>query len=161
LTKIETKHFLAHAAAASPPCGIGPKVVLSYAHDSNAELVLLIRRDLEAAGHTPWIDRSDIKSGDAAIHEGGSEVISTWDRPVVAQYRCSRNSTGSSRRSPFWDGRFHRARRKPWLHSRKAADSHQRTRPAEIWSSRLTTPGNRPGRLGYLAVRGDIRDGRC
>ncbi|HUD59697.1 MAG TPA: TIR domain-containing protein, partial [Acetobacteraceae bacterium] len=40
------------------------KVFLSYGHDANTDLVLRIKRDLEAAGHTPWIDTSEIKHTD-------------------------------------------------------------------------------------------------
>jgi tetratricopeptide (TPR) repeat protein len=43
---------------------MGLKVFLSYAHDANTALVLRIRRDLETAGHTPWIDTAEIKTGD-------------------------------------------------------------------------------------------------
>src|SRR5262249_12069939 len=44
--------------------GMGLKVFLSYAHDANAALVQRIQRDLQAAGHAPWIDVAEIKSGD-------------------------------------------------------------------------------------------------
>src|SRR6516162_7511324 len=39
------------------------KLFLSYGHDNNAPLIEQIARDLEAAGHTPWIDKSQIKAG--------------------------------------------------------------------------------------------------
>ena len=35
---------------------MGLKVFLSYGHDGNTDLVLRIKRDLEAAGHHPWIE---------------------------------------------------------------------------------------------------------
>lgn len=40
------------------------RIFLSYGHDSNAELVLLIKADLEKRGHDVWIDLSEIKFGD-------------------------------------------------------------------------------------------------
>ncbi len=40
------------------------KIFLSYGHDRNAPLVERISRDLQAAGHTVWIDTSEIKAGD-------------------------------------------------------------------------------------------------
>ena len=40
------------------------KVFLSYGHDRNAPLVDRIGRDLEAAGHEVWIDKSEIKTGE-------------------------------------------------------------------------------------------------
>jgi hypothetical protein len=43
---------------------MGLKVFLSYGHDGNTDLVLRIKRDLEAAGHHPWIDQAGIKTGD-------------------------------------------------------------------------------------------------
>ncbi len=43
---------------------MGLKIFLSYGHDANTELVLRIKRDLEAAGYAPWIDTSEIRSGD-------------------------------------------------------------------------------------------------
>ena len=61
---VETKPFLAHAARLPHHGGMGLKVFLSYAHDANTALVLSIRRDLETAGHTPWIDTAEIKTGD-------------------------------------------------------------------------------------------------
>jgi hypothetical protein len=43
---------------------MGLKVFLSYGYDDNTELVLRIKRDLEAAGHAPWIDTSEIEHTD-------------------------------------------------------------------------------------------------
>jgi tetratricopeptide (TPR) repeat protein len=40
------------------------KIFLSYGHDRNAPLVERIRRDLEAAGHSVWVDTSEIKAGE-------------------------------------------------------------------------------------------------
>jgi len=40
------------------------RVFLSYGHDRNTPLIQQIRSDLEAAGHTVWIDTSQIKFGD-------------------------------------------------------------------------------------------------
>lgn len=40
------------------------KLFLSYGHDRNTPLVLRIKRDLEAAGHSVWIDSSEIKTGE-------------------------------------------------------------------------------------------------
>jgi hypothetical protein len=40
------------------------RIFLSYGHDSNEELVKLIKADLEKRGHDVWIDRSEIKFGD-------------------------------------------------------------------------------------------------
>jgi hypothetical protein len=43
---------------------MGQKVFLSCGHDANTYLVQRIKRDLKAASHAPWIDTSEIKSGD-------------------------------------------------------------------------------------------------
>ena len=40
------------------------RVFLSYGHDENAELVEMIKVDLEKRGHDVWFDRSEIKAGD-------------------------------------------------------------------------------------------------
>ena len=40
------------------------KIFLSYGHDHNAPLVERIRNDLEAGGHTVWIDKKEIRPGD-------------------------------------------------------------------------------------------------
>lgn len=40
------------------------KVFFSYAHDENEWLVRKIKDDVEKHGHSVWIDRSEIKSGD-------------------------------------------------------------------------------------------------
>ena len=40
------------------------RLFFSYGHDENEPLVLRIKTDLEARGHTVWIDKSKIKSGD-------------------------------------------------------------------------------------------------
>lgn len=40
------------------------KIFLSYGHDQNTPIVLRIKQDLETAGHTVWIDSSEIKTGD-------------------------------------------------------------------------------------------------
>lgn len=40
------------------------RIFLSYGHDSNEDLVLLIRADLARRGHDVWVDRNDIKCGD-------------------------------------------------------------------------------------------------
>lgn len=39
------------------------RIFLSYGHDSNEELVRLIKADLESRGHDVWFDKSQIKSG--------------------------------------------------------------------------------------------------
>ncbi len=39
------------------------RIFLSYGHDSNEELVRLIKTDLEKRGHDVWFDKSEIKSG--------------------------------------------------------------------------------------------------
>lgn len=40
------------------------KIFLSYGHDKNIPLVEAIKDKLEARGHLPWIDKSEIKVGD-------------------------------------------------------------------------------------------------
>ena len=40
------------------------RIFLSYGHDANEELVLLIKAGLEARGHSVWFDRHDIKAGE-------------------------------------------------------------------------------------------------
>ena len=40
------------------------RIFLSYGHDDNEQLVILIKRDLEKRGHDVWIDKSEIKFGD-------------------------------------------------------------------------------------------------
>lgn len=40
------------------------RIFLSYGHDSNEELVLLIKSDLEKRGHDVWIDTAEIRFGD-------------------------------------------------------------------------------------------------
>lgn len=39
------------------------RIFLSYGHDSNEELVRLIKADLEKRGHDIWFDKSEIKGG--------------------------------------------------------------------------------------------------
>ena len=59
---------------------MGLKIFLSYGHDANTDLVLRIKRDLEAAGHHPWIDTNEIKTGDhwrRAIIDGLSDTHCT------------------------------------------------------------------------------------
>jgi tetratricopeptide (TPR) repeat protein len=40
------------------------RIFLSYGHDDNTPLVLLLRERLEAAGHSIWIDQTHIRAGD-------------------------------------------------------------------------------------------------
>ena len=40
------------------------KIFLSYGHDQNAELVKIIKEDLEKRGHDVWFDKHKIKAGD-------------------------------------------------------------------------------------------------
>ena len=40
------------------------RIFLSYGHDDNTPLVLLLRERLEAAGHSIWIDQTQIRAGD-------------------------------------------------------------------------------------------------
>lgn len=40
------------------------RIFLSYGHDSNEELVRLIKADLEKRGHDVWFDKGEIKAGD-------------------------------------------------------------------------------------------------
>ena len=40
------------------------RIFLGYGHDSNEELVLRIKADLERRGHDVWFDKSEIKFGD-------------------------------------------------------------------------------------------------
>jgi hypothetical protein len=40
------------------------RIFLSYGHDQNTPIALRIKRDLEDAGHTVWIDTAEIKTGD-------------------------------------------------------------------------------------------------
>jgi hypothetical protein len=39
------------------------RIFLSYGHDSNEELVRLIKTDLEKRGHDVWFDKNEIKFG--------------------------------------------------------------------------------------------------
>lgn len=39
------------------------KVFLSYGHDENAEVVEIIYKHLKERGHSPWIDKAEIKAG--------------------------------------------------------------------------------------------------
>lgn len=43
---------------------VAKKIFFSYGHDANSCLVSRIKHDLEAIGHTVWIDKSEIKAGD-------------------------------------------------------------------------------------------------
>ncbi len=40
------------------------KLFFSYGHDPNTELVLKLKEDLESRGHTVWLDKAQIKTGD-------------------------------------------------------------------------------------------------
>jgi hypothetical protein len=40
------------------------RIFISYGHDSNEELVRLIKTDLEKRGHDVWFDKNEIKAGD-------------------------------------------------------------------------------------------------
>ncbi len=40
------------------------RIFLSYGHDKNTPIAQRIKKDLEAAGHSVWIDSSEIKAGD-------------------------------------------------------------------------------------------------
>jgi len=40
------------------------RIFLSYGHDDNTPLVLLLRERLEAAGHSIWVDQTHIRAGD-------------------------------------------------------------------------------------------------
>lgn len=40
------------------------KLFFSYGHDKNEEIVMRLKEDLEKRGHSVWIDKSKIKSGD-------------------------------------------------------------------------------------------------
>mgnify|MGYP006298715483 FL=1 len=40
------------------------RLFLSYGHDSNTDLIFLIKKDLEDRGHEVWIDKDNIKAGD-------------------------------------------------------------------------------------------------
>ena len=40
------------------------RIFLSYGHDDNTPLVLLLRERLEAAGHSTWVDQTHIRAGD-------------------------------------------------------------------------------------------------
>lgn len=42
----------------------GKKIFFSYGHDANTCLVSRIKQDIESAGYTVWIDKSEIKAGD-------------------------------------------------------------------------------------------------
>lgn len=48
----------------SADMSLSKKIFFSYGHDNNVRLVMRIKRDLEASGHTVWIDKSEIKAGD-------------------------------------------------------------------------------------------------
>jgi hypothetical protein len=39
-------------------------IFLSYGHDDNADLVAMLKADLERRGHDVWFDKSEIKAGD-------------------------------------------------------------------------------------------------
>ena len=42
----------------------GLRLFFSYGHDTNEPIVMRIKSDLEARGHTVWIDKNQIKSGE-------------------------------------------------------------------------------------------------
>jgi len=49
----------------TPEKTIAPlRILLSYGHDANEELVRRIRADLEKRGHNVWFDKTEIKFGD-------------------------------------------------------------------------------------------------
>jgi hypothetical protein len=63
------------------------KIFLSYGHDKNTPIALRIKKDLEAAGHSVWIDSSEIKVGDdwrRSIVDGLSN--SDWTLGLLSQH---------------------------------------------------------------------------
>jgi hypothetical protein len=62
----KTRHFCANCkgefTVEKPRAPL--RIFLSYGHDSNEELVTLIKTDLEARGHKVWFDKSEIKFND-------------------------------------------------------------------------------------------------
>ena len=42
----------------------GQKLFFSYGHDKNSDIVLRLKRDLEARGHSVWLDTRQIRAGD-------------------------------------------------------------------------------------------------
>jgi TIR domain len=53
-----------HGAISAPEPTDRLRIFLSYGHDSNEELVRLIKAGLEERGHDVWFDKSEIKAGD-------------------------------------------------------------------------------------------------
>ena len=63
------------------------KIFLSYGRDKNTPIALRIKKDLEAAGHSVWIDKSEIKEGDywrRSIIDGLSN--SDWTLGLLSQH---------------------------------------------------------------------------
>jgi len=54
----------AHGQVPDPKPFTALRIFLSYGHDANEELALLIKADLETRGHDVWVDRSEIRFGD-------------------------------------------------------------------------------------------------
>jgi hypothetical protein len=52
-----------HGQASTEKLFVPVRIFLSYGHDSNEELVRLIKADLEKRGHDVWFDKSEIKFG--------------------------------------------------------------------------------------------------
>jgi len=53
------------------------RIFLSYGHDSNEELVRLIKADLEKSGHDVWFDKNKIKFGDDWRHEITDGIVNS------------------------------------------------------------------------------------
>jgi TIR domain len=63
------------------------KIFLSYGHDKNTPIALRIKKDLEANGHSVWIDTSEIKNGEdwrRSIIDGLSD--SDWTLGLLSQH---------------------------------------------------------------------------
>jgi hypothetical protein len=71
----------------------GQKLFFSYGHDSNSEIVLRLKRDLEARGHSVWLDTSQIRAGDDWRLEITSGIMSA-DRVVSFLSRHSVRTPG-------------------------------------------------------------------
>lgn len=75
---------------------MGLKVFLDYGHDGNTDLVHRIKVDLEAAGHTPWLDTSEIEHGDdwrRLREQGGlSDALAAYRAGLAIDERPARET---------------------------------------------------------------------
>ena len=78
---------------------MGLKVFLSYGHDQNTDLVLRFKADLEAAGHTPWLDTAEIEHADdwrRVILDGLKDT--DWTLAFLSRHAAARPGNAESQR---------------------------------------------------------------